>query len=97
MFLLFITIAILFVAIGLVLAVRHVLQAHKKPVVSGYEELIGSVGTVIMISGEERPRIRIRGELWQIRSDTPLKEHQLVKVIALDELILVVQPFDEKH
>lgn len=89
-----IIVAVTLVTVGfLVLLMQLVLRAHKKPIVSGKEELIGSIGKVIKAEGDEhRPRIRVRGELWQIESEYPLENGELVKVVDLDELILKVEP-----
>lgn len=73
------------------------LKVHRKPIVSGLEQLIGSKGNVIILNGnQEKPRIRIRGELWQIRSKEPLKEGDKVRVLGIDELKLIVVPDKEK-
>lgn len=70
---------------------RMVVAAHKKPVVSGVESLVGTIATVIPVPGQAS-RIRVQGELWQIQSDVPLKAGQSVEVIAVKDLILIVKP-----
>lgn len=87
-------IAVVLVTIALlILLVQLALRAQRRPIVSGREEMLGSTGEVIIIKGdEERPRARIRGELWQIRSNVPLQQGQLIKVVGIDELILIVVP-----
>lgn len=73
-----------------------VLRAKRRPVVSGREELIGSIGIILKKEkDQERPRIRIRGELWQVESDFPLHTGDYVKVVDLKELILQVVPIEK--
>ncbi|MBA2654332.1 MAG: NfeD family protein [Gammaproteobacteria bacterium] len=90
-------IAVVVSAAVLILIVLLLLRARRLPIVSGSEELINSQGDVILIPGDEaHPRVRIRGELWQIRSNVPLEEGQTVKVVAIDELFLIVSPVNSK-
>lgn len=91
-----IIIAVTLVTIGFIVIISQMaIRAHRKPIVSGKEELIGSIATVLKKEGDEqRPRVRIRGELWQIESDYPLNDGDKVKVVGLDELILQVVPLE---
>ncbi|MFA7542009.1 MAG: NfeD family protein, partial [Lysobacterales bacterium] len=41
-----------------------------------------------------RGRVRIRGEDWQAESGEPVQAGQAVRVVALDGLVLVVQPLE---
>jgi len=87
----------LIVAISLVTAgfflvvIRMVFAAHRKPVVSGVEELLGSIGEVLE-DFEQRGNIRIHGEIWQGSTHTPLQRGHRVRVTAIDGLILQVEP-----
>lgn len=65
-------------------------KAHRRPVVSGREELIGKIATIVAIEGD-KIWTRIHGELWQVRTDTPLTVGQKVKIIRLDGVVLVVE------
>lgn len=75
-------------------AVRMVFTAHRKPVVSGMEEMLGSVGEVLE-DFEQKGRIHVHGETWQVISDTPLKRGTRVKVTEIDGLTLKVEPLEE--
>jgi membrane-bound serine protease (ClpP class) len=67
------------------------LHARRRAVVSGSEEMIGSVG--VALSGfKHAGRIRIHSEDWQARSDAPVKHGQKVRVVAREGLTLIVQP-----
>jgi membrane-bound serine protease (ClpP class) len=65
------------------------LEARRRPVVSGREALVGSVGAVL----EDCPGegwARVQGETWRVRSAVPLKRGQRVRVTGMDGLILTV-------
>jgi membrane-bound serine protease (ClpP class) len=66
-------------------------KARRRPVVSGREELIGSEG-VVLEDCEREGWARVHGETWRIRSRTPLKVGQRVRVAAMDGLLLDVVP-----
>lgn len=76
-----------FFMIVLAMAVR----ARKRPVVSGSEFMIGSVGQVIDWRGQSG-RVRAQGEIWRASSEVPIKRGQTVRVTELDGLTLVVEP-----
>jgi len=67
------------------------IKARNRPVVSGVEEMLTAVGEVLE-DFEGNGRIRIHGEVWNARSAVPLHKGSLVKVIAMDGLVLHVKP-----
>jgi membrane-bound serine protease (ClpP class) len=69
------------------------LRARRRPVVSGAETLVGSVGEVLE-AFEDEGWARVQGETWRVRSRIPLKAGQRVKVVAVDGLDLEVRPLD---
>jgi membrane-bound serine protease (ClpP class) len=75
----------------LFLVVGMALKAHRRPVVSGREELLGSTGEVLE-DFEREGWARVHSETWRIRSRSPLKAGQRVRVAALDGLMLDVVP-----
>lgn len=75
----------------LFLVVGMALKAHRRPVVSGREELIGSTGEVLE-DCEHEGWARVHSETWRIRSSSPLKAGQRVRVAALNGLLLEVVP-----
>jgi membrane-bound serine protease (ClpP class) len=89
--------------LGLILAVAAVsaafvfvvigtaLKSRRQPVVSGREELIGSEG-VVLEDCEREGWARVHSETWRIRSRTPLKAGQRVRVAAMEGLLLDVVP-----
>ena len=70
------------------------LKSRRRPVVSGSEQMIGSVGVVLDDAGSDG-WARVRSEQWRVRSAVPLRRGQEVKVLAMDGLVLVVAPLNE--
>lgn len=68
------------------------LKAHKRPVVSGQEELIGDSGEVLEDFDGRDGWARVHGETWRIRSKQPLSRGQKVRIVHRDGLILEVEP-----
>jgi membrane-bound serine protease (ClpP class) len=62
-----------------------------------------SLGTLIGTVGETRTAIKdegsaqISGELWTVRSDTPIPANTKVRVVGRDGFILVVEPAAKKQ
>ncbi len=75
----------------LFLVVGMALKAHRRPVVSGREELLGSTGEALE-DFEQEGWARIHGETWRIRSPAPLRAGQRVRVVAMHGLLLEVVP-----
>ena len=67
------------------------LRARKRPIVSGHEELIGSVG-VVLDDAETEGWARIHSEQWRVVSPVPLKRGQDVRVTGRSGLVLTVTP-----
>jgi len=67
------------------------LKARRRPVVSGSEELIGSVG-VVQDDLDREGWARIHSEQWRVVSPVPLKAGQSVRVVERDGLVLTVAP-----
>jgi membrane-bound serine protease (ClpP class) len=71
------------------------IKARARPVVSGQEELLQASGEVLD-DFEGKGRIRIHGEIWQAESATPLRRGDKVQVVAIDGLVLKVQPLNQE-
>jgi membrane-bound serine protease (ClpP class) len=84
----FVTALFVFVVSGVAL------KARRRPVVTGREELIGSLG-VALDDVEHEGWARIHSEQWRIASAVPLKRGQEVRVMARDGLVLTVTPRDK--
>lgn len=69
------------------------LKSRQRPVVSGEEEMIGSLGEVLD-AGAGTGHIRVHGEVWNARSSAPLVRGQRVRVVGIDGLTLRVEPLE---
>jgi membrane-bound serine protease (ClpP class) len=67
------------------------LKARRRPIVSGHEALIGSVG-VALDDLEPEGWARIHGEQWRVRSPLSIKRGQKVRVTSRGDLLLSVEP-----
>lgn len=85
--------ALILIGLVVLLAVIMGVQAHRKRVRAGNEELIGMVGEVTMDSNDKgRARALIRGEIWQVYAPHELKTGQLIEVVSTHGLLLDVKP-----
>jgi membrane-bound serine protease (ClpP class) len=80
-------------ALFIVAVVGMAMQARKRPVVSGSEEMIGAAGEVIEDFAQEG-WARIHSETWKVSSMVPLKRAQKIRVTAINGLVLEVAPDD---
>ena len=67
------------------------LKVRQRPVVSGDEELIGSIGEMLK-DAETEGWARVHGESWQVQTRFPLLRGQKVRVLARNGLVLQVTP-----
>ncbi|MFC5577828.1 nodulation protein NfeD [Lysobacter niabensis] len=70
-------------------------RARRQPVVTGVEELVGHLA-VATDAFHGRGYVRIRGEIWQAVSTTPVQQGQAVRVQAMDGLVLEVVPVEPR-
>ena len=76
---------VIFLAIAGVLFVK----SRSRPIVSGREELAGSIGKIIHVEPEQA-LMRLRGEVWQVKSNAPLTVGQKVIVTDREGMVLIV-------
>jgi membrane-bound serine protease (ClpP class) len=69
------------------------LRSHRRPIVTGSEELIGSVG-VTLEDVQTEGWARVRSEQWRVQSAVPLKRGQNVRVTGREGLVLTVAPLE---
>jgi membrane-bound serine protease (ClpP class) len=81
-------------SIFFLITLRMVYAAHHKPIVSGVDEMLGSIGQVLE-DFEGSGHIHIHGEAWQVKSKLPFKRGDHVRVTSIDGLILSVEPIKE--
>jgi len=70
------------------------MRARNRPVTTGTAEMVGHVATALD-DFQGRGRVHIRGETWQADSAEPVNRGQLLRVLAIDGLVLRVAPARE--
>ena len=78
-------------ALFLIFVMGMVIKARDRPVVSGREELIGSIGEVTEDFEGEGWAI-VHGETWRVKSAVRLQRGQKIRVAKIDGLTLEVVP-----
>lgn len=79
-------------AIIIVITLWIAVRAHRRPVVSGAEELQSSQGRALSDFANGTGQIMIHGEIWNAQSAQPIRAGDSVKVLRLEGLKLVVEP-----
>ncbi len=82
----------LFSALFVFFAARMALKAHRRPVTSGSEEMIGFEGRVVEVLDGANGLAQVHGETWRVRCSRPLLRGQKVRVLRMDGLVLEVEP-----
>jgi membrane-bound serine protease (ClpP class) len=80
----------------LVFVIGMALEARRRPVVSGSEEMLGARGYALE-GFSTQGTVHVHGEIWQARTDQPLEKRQLFRVTGREGLVLLVTPTDEKE
>ncbi len=88
-----ITFAVISVVVFIIL-IGLALKSQARPVVSGIEGLIGEQATVLE-DFEQQGTVSVHSEHWQASSAAPLKKGERVKIIAVRNLLLLVEPITE--
>lgn len=78
-------------ALVLVGIVWMALRARGQPVVSGREQMVGSVGVAVG-DFDRLGTVHVHGERWQALTRAPLRNGEAVQVTGIDGLILSVKP-----
>lgn len=74
----------------------HFARLRRRRPVTGREELAGALGVALGdFTGDGR--VRIHSESWKARARRPVAQGQRVRVIAVDGLVLEVDPVEEDH
>ena len=83
-------------AVFFIFVIGAALQARKRPIVTGQEEMIGATGEVIgPAEGEGLWWARVHSETWKVRSHANLHPGHHVRVRAINGLVLTVEPETE--
>lgn len=82
--------AALFTALFFAVVIGMAVKAHKRQPVTGTEGLIGELGeafTDIDLEG----KAFIHGEIWDARSDEPIKKGERVEIVGTDRMAVIVK------
>lgn len=79
-----------------IFALGMLLKSRNRPVVSGKEELLGSIGEA-MEDFAETGRVRVHSETWSARTHQALHKNDKVRIIGLDGLLLTVTPYQSEE
>ncbi len=72
------------------------IKSHRRPVVSGREEMLAS-SAVVVDDFTDEGEVRVHGEIWRARAQQPLRKDQRVRVAGRQGLILDVIPMDKEE
>lgn len=75
-------------ALFFIFVIGLAVRARRRPVVSGREEMVDSIGTVLQ-DFDQRGFIRVHGEVWTAVTERPLRKDQRVRVVKLDGLLII--------
>lgn len=84
-------VALMSLALSL-LVMRMAVASHRRPVVTGTEQMMGAHGEVLDWRGQSG-HVLAHGERWSAVSAAPLKKGQKVSVAGIEGLVLKVEPF----
>ena len=71
-----------------------IMQAMRRPVMTGAEEIRRKTGKVIEVRGR-KILVRVRGEIWNAESSDRLRVGDYVRITDLNGLVLSVQRLDD--
>lgn len=77
-----------------IFVLRLFISSKSAKIVSGVEEMIGSLAEVIQVNGGKY-LVRCHGEIWSAESKSKLDIGDRVEVVGLDGLVLNVKPIKE--
>jgi membrane-bound serine protease (ClpP class) len=73
------------------------IRSQRRSVVTGREQMIGSIGKIAAVS-VDRVTVRVHGELWSAQAAEPVVPGQRVRITGLKGLTLEVKPeLEEEH
>lgn len=83
-------------ALFFIFIIGMAVKARRRPIVSGQEELLGALGTVLE-DFESEGRVRIHSEVWNARSRVSLRKGEQVRVLSMQGLVLNVEPISREN
>lgn len=74
---------------------RHLLDRLHRTADTGATGMDAIVGRMAVVNVTDRPRVRIDGDTWSVKSARPgekLSEGQRVRIVGYDSIILIAEP-----
>lgn len=76
--------------------IRMLIRLRKKKVVSGAEDMIGSIGEATE-DFSKRGQVRVQSEIWAAETTQPVVEGQRVEVLSMEGLKLRIKPLAKEE
>ncbi len=67
-----------------------VMKGQRQPAATGAEGMIGEIGHALTALGP-RGKVRVHGEIWKAKSETPIEANTPVRVVAVQDLEVLVE------
>ncbi len=77
-----------------ILVAGMALRARRRPVVSGREEMTGTLGEAVE-NFNTLGHVHVHGEMWQATASVPITKGQTVRVTGMDGLVLSIEPKED--
>jgi len=77
-----------------ILVAGMALKARRRPVVSGREEMTGTLGEAVE-DFDTLGNVHVHGEIWQATASAPITKGQTVRITGMEGLILSVEPKED--
>ncbi len=74
--------------------IGKLIRVRRRVAVTGAEEMVGITGHA-MYDFETEGKVRVHSETWNARSGVPITKGQTVRVVAMDGLMLNIEPIDD--
>lgn len=74
--------------------IGKLIRVRRRVAVTGAEEMIGITGRALY-DFELEGKVRVHSETWNARSGVPVSKGQAVRVVAMDGLMLNIEPIDD--
>ncbi len=85
---------VVFSALFFIFAFSMAYKAHRRKATTGSEGIIGLIGEAITNIDTEGGKILVHGEIWNARSEEPIKKGAEVKVSGMGRMQLIVKKAD---
>lgn len=82
-------------SIGLLALMFFLVGAHRRPVISGREGLVGGIAEALEDFSDGTGMVLVEGERWSARCPRPVTKGEQLRILRLHGLLLEVEPISE--